>query len=147
MFLAVCRRCTSRKTRVVAPEMFGLTCRVGAHNSCYAHDTRLYPTLDRKMKNNIAKRTLISICDFKLVRLFLCTCTALFHATATNDSFLTCVDTFQTFETRQPSTPDTVQVYPTVFPAKRTALGWHAWVLKLHKITCHQVPRMKHVLK
>ena len=23
--------------------MFGLTCRVGAHISCYAHDTRLYP--------------------------------------------------------------------------------------------------------
>ena len=43
IFLAVCRRCTSRKTRVVAPEMFGLTCRVGAHISCYAHDTRLYP--------------------------------------------------------------------------------------------------------
>ena len=41
MFLAVCRRCTSRKTRVVAPEMFRLTCRVGAHISCYAHDTRL----------------------------------------------------------------------------------------------------------
>ena len=43
MFLAVCRRFTSRKTRVVAPEMLGLTCRVGAHISCYAHDTRLYP--------------------------------------------------------------------------------------------------------
>ena len=24
-------------------EMVGLTCRVGAHNSRYAHDTRLYP--------------------------------------------------------------------------------------------------------
>ena len=24
--------------------MCGLTCRVGAHNSRYAHDTRLYPT-------------------------------------------------------------------------------------------------------
>ena len=24
--------------------MFGLTCRLGAHISCYAHDTRLYPT-------------------------------------------------------------------------------------------------------
>ena len=43
MFLAVFRRCTSRKTRIVAPEMFGLTCRVGAHISCYAHDTRFYP--------------------------------------------------------------------------------------------------------
>ena len=42
MFLVVCRP-TSRKTRVVAPDMFGLTCRIGAHNSCYAHDTRLYP--------------------------------------------------------------------------------------------------------
>ena len=35
MFLAVCRRCTSWKTRVVAPDMFGLTSRVGAHISCY----------------------------------------------------------------------------------------------------------------
>ena len=43
MFLAVFRRFTSRKTRVVAPEMLGLTCRVGAHISRYAHDTRLYP--------------------------------------------------------------------------------------------------------
>ena len=43
MFLAACRRCTSRKTRVVVPDMFGLTCRLGAHISCYAHDTRLYP--------------------------------------------------------------------------------------------------------
>ena len=43
MFLAVCRRFTSRKIRVVALEMFGLTCRLRAH-SCYAHDTRLYPT-------------------------------------------------------------------------------------------------------
>ena len=43
MFLAVFRRCTSRQTRVVVPEMFGLTCGVGAHISCYAHDTRLYP--------------------------------------------------------------------------------------------------------
>ena len=34
-----------KKTRVVAPEMLGLTCRVGAHISCYAHDTRLYPIL------------------------------------------------------------------------------------------------------
>ena len=25
-------------------EMVGLTCRVGAHNSRYAHDTRLYPS-------------------------------------------------------------------------------------------------------
>ena len=42
MFLAVFRRCTARKTRVVVTEMFGLTCGVGAHISCYAHDTRLY---------------------------------------------------------------------------------------------------------
>ena len=28
--------------------MFGLTCRVGAHISCYAHDTRLYPTHTQK---------------------------------------------------------------------------------------------------
>ena len=27
-------------------EMVGLTCRVGAHNSRYAHDTRLYPILE-----------------------------------------------------------------------------------------------------
>ena len=29
----------------MAPEKFGLTCRcrAGAHISCYAHDTRLYP--------------------------------------------------------------------------------------------------------
>ena len=32
-----------RTTRVVALEMFVLTCRVGAHIRCYAHDTRLYP--------------------------------------------------------------------------------------------------------
>ena len=30
-----------KKTQVVVPEMFGLACRVGAHNSRYAHDTRL----------------------------------------------------------------------------------------------------------
>ena len=29
-------------------EMVGLTCRVGAHNSRYAHDTRLYPICVRK---------------------------------------------------------------------------------------------------
>ena len=32
-----------KKTRIVVTEMVGLTCRVGAHNSRYAHDTRLYP--------------------------------------------------------------------------------------------------------
>ena len=37
------RRCTSITTRVVAPAMFVLTCRLGAHISCYSHDTRLYP--------------------------------------------------------------------------------------------------------
>ena len=35
MFLEVVRRCTSRQIRVVAPDM------VGAHISCYAHNTRL----------------------------------------------------------------------------------------------------------
>ena len=43
MLLAFCYRTASRKTRVVAPEMFGLTCTVGAHISSYAHDTSIYP--------------------------------------------------------------------------------------------------------
>ncbi len=34
-----------KKTRIVVTEMVGLTCRVGAHNSRYAHDTRLYPNV------------------------------------------------------------------------------------------------------
>ena len=31
------------KKKVAATEIFGLTCRGGAHNSRYAHDTRSYP--------------------------------------------------------------------------------------------------------
>ena len=31
-------------------EMVGLSCRVGAHNSRYAHDTRLYPLIIAALK-------------------------------------------------------------------------------------------------
>ena len=44
MVLAFCRRWPPRKTLVATPSMFCLSCRGGAHISCYAHNARLYPT-------------------------------------------------------------------------------------------------------
>ena len=63
MLLAFCYRTTSRKTRVVAPEMFGLTCRVGAHSSSYAHDTLLYPNSLTFTPLSIARYSFIQLSE------------------------------------------------------------------------------------
>ena len=53
--------------------MVGLTCRVGAHNSRHAHDTRLYPTSEQASYGRNAKPSKFRLtCNFQRLSVAAC---------------------------------------------------------------------------
>ena len=58
----------SIKTRVAAPEMFGLTCRVGAHNSRNSSQSRIFLAQISCTRHFFRSSANKEICDLKAIR-------------------------------------------------------------------------------